>query len=151
MASPAVVCCCRKAAHKLSCKETSPEKQSSQIVNFRTFLVHCMKVHLIKKQSIEDYVAANSAARIPFSLWLTAIKGADWSTAGNMKETFGAADLLGNGSDRVVFNIGGNHYRMICHYVFARERVRLYICWIGKHAAYDKLCKKGEQYTVNAF
>jgi mRNA interferase HigB len=110
-----------------------------------------MKVHLIKKQSIEDYAAANPASRLPFAIWLTAIKGADWSKAPDIQKTFGAADLLGNGSDRVIFNIGGNNYRMICKYVFAKKRVRLYICWIGTHASYDRLCQKEQQYFINVY
>jgi mRNA interferase HigB len=110
-----------------------------------------MKVHLIKKQSIEDYAAANPASRVPISIWLTATKGADWSKASDIQQTFGSADLLGDGSNRVIFNIGGNNYRMICKYVFAKKRVRLYICWVGTHAAYNKLCQKELQYTINAY
>lgn len=110
-----------------------------------------MRVHLIKKQSIEDFVADHPGARLPFSIWLTAVKAVDWNQPSDIQQTFGSADLLGNGSDRVVFNIGGNNYRMICKYVFARSEVRLYVNWMGSHAAYDKLCKKNEQYTINKF
>src|SRR6476661_3942927 len=110
-----------------------------------------MKVHLIKKQSIEDFVARFPGARVPFSIWLTVIKAVDWNEPRDILQTFGAADLLGNGSDRVVFNIGGNNYRMICKYVFTRSEVRLYINWIGNHAAYDKLCKRNDQYSINIF
>src|SRR5688572_10165881 len=110
-----------------------------------------MKVHLIKKQSIEDYVAAIPDSRSSLTNWLSALKAADWDRTSDIQKTFGTADLLGNGSNRVVFNIGGNNYRMICKYVFAEKRVRLYVCWIGTHSRYDQLCKQARQYTVNVY
>ena len=66
-------------------------------------------------------------------------------------DTFGAADLLGNGSDRVVFNIAGNNYRMICKYHFGVNQVHLYVKWIGTHADYTELCKKNDQYTISVY
>ena len=76
---------------------------------------------------------------------------ADWTEPGDITKTFGSADLLGNGSDRVVFDIAGNNYRMICKYHFAVTRVHLYIKWIGTHAEYTKLCDANKQYTVNSY
>lgn len=96
-----------------------------------------MKVHLVKRQTIED--------------WLEKVKYADWGLPEDIQSTFGSADLLGNSSNRVVFDIGGNNYRMICKYVFGEKQVHLFVSWIGTHAAYDKLCKKNEQYTVNFY
>ena len=31
------------------------------------------------------------------------------------------------------------------------KQVHLFICWIGTHAEYDKLCNAGEQYSVNDY
>jgi mRNA interferase HigB len=110
-----------------------------------------MKVHLIRKETIENYVADNARSRSSFSIWLTAIKHADWKIPEDILETFGSADLLGKGSDRVVFDIGGNRYRMICKYVLGQKQVHLFICWIGTHAEYDWLCNKSKQYTITGF
>jgi mRNA interferase HigB len=110
-----------------------------------------MKVHLIRKETIESYVAGNARSKPSFAIWLTAIKYADWSAPSDIKLTFGAADLLGNGSSRVVFDIGGNNYRMICKYAFGDKQVHLFICWIGTHAEYDKLCNNEEQYTITNY
>jgi mRNA interferase HigB len=107
-----------------------------------------MRVHLIKKQAIEDYVVGHAASKSSFENWVTGVKYADWDTPEDIKRTFGSADLLGYGSDRVVFNIGGNNYRMICKYHFGITKVRLFVCWIGTHAEYDELCDQGEQYIV---
>ena len=110
-----------------------------------------MKVHLIKKQTIENYILANARSKSSFNIWLTAIKYADWTKPEEIKRTFGAADLLGNGSNRVVFDIGGNNYRMICKYQFGDTQVHLFICWLGSHAEYDELCYINKQYTINEF
>ena len=80
-----------------------------------------------------------------------ALKFADWKTPEDIAHTFKTADLLGNSCERVVFNIGGNHYRMICKYHFGLQKVHLFICWIGKHEEYDELCRKGEQYHINNY
>ena len=110
-----------------------------------------MKIHLIRKETIESFVTANARSRSSFTIWLTATKHADWDTPDDILQTFGSADLLGNGSDRVVFDIGGNKYRMICKYVFGQKQAHLFICWIGTHAEYDELCDKSKQYTVTDY
>jgi mRNA interferase HigB len=110
-----------------------------------------MKVHLIKKQTIEDYGKENARIRVPLSLWLSVLKGVDWKCPEDILKTFGAADLLGNSCERVVFNIGGNNYRMICHYVFGEKQAHLFVCWIGSHAEYTKLCKDKNQYRISIY
>ena len=107
-----------------------------------------MRVHLIKKATIEKYTADHAPGRQSFELWLTQIQYADWTAPGDITATFPTADLLGNGSNRVVFNIGGNKYRMICKYVFRGRQIRFYVCWIGTHAQYTNLCNRGDQYII---
>lgn len=110
-----------------------------------------MKVHLIKRQSVERFVAENARSRVAFQSWLSIVRYAEWDIPGDIIATFNSADLFGNGSDRVVFNIGGNNYRMICKYFFGDAKIHLFIKWIGSHAEYIKLCKEGKQYIVNEF
>ncbi len=110
-----------------------------------------MKVRLIKRRSIEDFAAENAGSRSSFRIWLTLLKQADWQSPADITRTFGSADLLGNGSERVVFDIAGNHYRMICKYHFGKARAHLYVKWIGTHAEYTELCHNKEQYRVNNY
>lgn len=110
-----------------------------------------MKVHLIKKKSIEDYILKNAQSKSAFEAWLVALKYAQWNEPNDMIITFNTADILGNGSGRVVFNIGGNNYRIICSYYFGTSQVHLFVKWIGTHSAYTKLCKSGMQYKVNLY
>ncbi len=106
-----------------------------------------MKVHLIKKQSIENYVKKNVGSKTSFETWFSIIKQADWDEPKDIVLTFNSADILGKSSDRVVFNIGGNNYRIICKYYFGNNRVHLFVKWIGTHAKYTQLCKTGKQYN----
>ena len=110
-----------------------------------------MKIHLIKEKTVRIYVLANVGSKIPFEEWLSKIKKADWNKPADIKNTFSSADLLGKGSNRVVFDIGGNNYRMICQYIFGEKEVHLFVCWIGTHAGYDKLCSDKQQYSVNEY
>jgi mRNA interferase HigB len=110
-----------------------------------------LRVRLIKKKVIEEFTNKNPGSRSSFRLWLTALKMADWTEPGDIAEAFRSADVLGSGSDRVVFNIAGNKYRAICKYQFGGKRVRLYVKWIGTHAAYSKLCADNKQFIVNSY
>ncbi len=110
-----------------------------------------MRVHLIKRQTIEDYAEQNARSRSSFRIWLAATRFADWNEPGDIQRTFASADLLGKSSSRVVFDIGGNNYRMICKYFFGEKEIHLFVCWIGTHADYDTLCKKNEQYKISKY
>lgn len=110
-----------------------------------------MRVRLIKRKSIEDFAIRNARSRSSFRLWLASLKHADWAKPGDITETFGSADLLGNGSNRVVFDIAGNNYRIICKYHFGITKLHLYVKWIGTHAEYTKLCDGNKQYIVNSY
>jgi mRNA interferase HigB len=67
--------------------------------------------------------------------WVHVVRGADWSKPNEVKETFRSADILKGG--RVVFDIGGNKYRLIAAIHYRGQRV--YIRFIGTHAEYDKI------------
>lgn len=110
-----------------------------------------MKVHLIRKETIEDFAKQNARSRVSFQDWMTKLKYADWKIPGDLIATFRSADLLGNNSNRVVFDIAGNAHRIICKYAFGDKQVHLFVCWIGTHAEYDKLCKANEQFTVSDY
>lgn len=110
-----------------------------------------MKVHLIRRETIVAYTKQNAQSRSGFEEWFVKLKYADWNEPEDVQDTFPATDLLGNGSNRVVFNIGGNKYRMVAKYAFGDSQIHLFICWIGTHAAYNTLCKAGLQYSVSNY
>lgn len=110
-----------------------------------------MKIHLIRKQTIEKYVSENAQSKSAFENWLSVIKWVEWKEPKDIISSFNSADILGKSSNRIVFNIGGNKYRMICSYHFGKKKVHLFIKWIGNHSEYTKLCAEGKQYSVEAY
>lgn len=110
-----------------------------------------MKVHLIRKETLEVYAWLNPQSRGPIEEWLYKIRHSDWKTPEDIKAGFAGADLLGRGSNRVIFNIGGNHYRLIAKYAFGEKQVHLFINWLGTHAEYDRVCNSNEQFTIQKF
>jgi mRNA interferase HigB len=79
-----------------------------------------------------------SDAEQPLRAWVSVAKAADWSRPAEIKATFRSADILAN--DRVVFNIGGNKYRLVVAVHYRGGRV--FIRFIGTHAEYDKIDAK---------
>lgn len=110
-----------------------------------------MIVHLIKKQTIEDYIHKNARSKESFEIWFSILNRADWNKPAEIISTFNSADILGKGSERVVFNIGGNNYRLICKYHFGNIKVHLFVKWIGTHAEYTRLCNERKQFEINEY
>jgi mRNA interferase HigB len=74
-------------------------------------------------------------AEQPLRTWVHIVEAADWSKPTDVKAMFRSADILKNG--RVIFDIGGNKYRLVAAIHYHGRRV--YIRFIGTHAAYDKI------------
>jgi len=110
-----------------------------------------MRVRLIKLKTIADYCAKQARGKSSFTIWVTQLRYVEWESPADIISTFSAADLIGNGTNRVVFNVGGNTYRVICKYYFGKRQVHLFVKWVGTHAEYTKLCEHNNQYTVNLF
>jgi mRNA interferase HigB len=110
-----------------------------------------MKVHLIKEKTIYLFSINHTNCYFPLEDWVDKIRNAGWEKPEDILFTFPSCDLLGNGSSRVIFNIKGNQFRLIGKYGFGENQVHLFICWIGSHADYSKLCAKGLQYTISTY
>jgi mRNA interferase HigB len=74
-----------------------------------------------------------SDAKGPLEAWHTEVAKARWESMADIKKSYRTADYVGN--DRVVFNIGGNKYRLIVAIRFQFGSV--YIRFVGTHAEYD--------------
>ena len=67
--------------------------------------------------------------------WYRATLAADWSNFHEMKKLFNSVDAVGN--DRFVFNIRGNHYRLVAMIFFDIRTV--FIRFVGLYKEYDKI------------
>lgn len=86
-----------------------------------------MKVHLIRRETVDAYKKENAQSRVSFDEWLVKLKYADWDEPADMLLSFRSTDLLGKGSNRVVFDIGGNKYRLIGKYAFGDAQKQYFI------------------------
>jgi mRNA interferase HigB len=74
-------------------------------------------------------------AKEPTLAWYRHTLHADWSSPAEVKQDFRNASILKD--SQVVFNIGGNKYRLVVWINYAYRVV--YIRFIGTHAQYDKI------------
>lgn len=74
--------------------------------------------------------------------WFHEAQQADWKGPGDVVKSYANASIVG--SDRVVFNIKGNDYRLV---VAINYRLQIiFIKWIGSHADYDEIDVKTVPY-----
>jgi mRNA interferase HigB len=71
----------------------------------------------------------------PLTAWRQLIKASLFVNPHELKEAFPKVSILTSGL--VVFNIGGNKYRLVASIAY-RTRI-VYVKWIGTHEDYDKL------------
>jgi mRNA interferase HigB len=74
-------------------------------------------------------------AQQPLLAWFKEVEKATWKSPAEVKRLYGSADFVGDG--RVVFNIGGNKYRLVVWVKYTVELVL--IKWVGTHEEYDAI------------
>jgi mRNA-degrading endonuclease HigB of HigAB toxin-antitoxin module len=89
-----------------------------------------MKVHLINKRLITEYLESNKEAKRNLSTWLTIITNADWSVLVDVNETFGFTSKEGR---ELKFYIPLSNLRVACRYHFHSNRVHILIRKIEIH------------------
>ncbi len=90
---------------------------------------------VISYGTIRDYLWNNKAAADSLAAWYLIMEKADFSNFNEMRIVFNSVDAVGN--DLYVFNIKGNHYRLIARIFFNKRTV--FIRFIGTHKQYDKV------------
>lgn len=83
-----------------------------------------------------------AVVRASVNAWYQEVKKASWRGPADIKRAYRNASLVG--ADRAVFNIKGNHYRLVVAVDYARTVV--FIKWIGTHEAYDRIDVRTVEY-----
>ena len=82
-------------------------------------------MRIIAKRTLRAFWRRQPRAEQPLKSWYAIAAKADWSSPADVKTAYRSASLVGN--DRVVFNIGGNHYRLVVRFgLSASNRVRAF-------------------------
>ena len=93
-------------------------------------------MRLIKQKTLVEQARLYPAAAPSLSNFASAVKTAKWESMHDIVRSM-AGSPSPVGRDRVVFNIAGNSFRLICAVDFRFGVV--YVKWFGNHAAYDKV------------
>lgn len=71
----------------------------------------------------------------PLKEWYVKVCYAEWHSLADMRKDFNSVDYVGN--QRYVFNINGNHYRLVVAVKLIPSLV--YVRFVGTHDEYDKI------------
>jgi mRNA interferase HigB len=90
-------------------------------------------MHVISRKKLKEAALRRGDLEGPLDAWFRIVKRASWGNLAGVRETFSTADAVGK---RTVFNIKGDHYRLIAeiNYRFGR----FYIRHVLTHAEYDR-------------
>ena len=90
-----------------------------------------MKV--VGRQRVEDFCAGYPEAAGRMNAWLLEAEKAEWKTPNDIKARYASASFLVE--NKVVFNIGGNRFRILTKVTYALQIVLIERA--GTHEEYD--------------
>lgn len=90
-------------------------------------------MHIISKPILRRFWTRHPKSQAPLEQWHTALSHTHATSFAALKQTFNSADWV-NGY--VIFDIGGNKWRVICTVVFRSQTV--YIKHVLTHKEYDQ-------------
>ena len=99
-------------------------------------------MRVIAKKTINAYRECYPEADGQLKAWVALIEGQEFKNFPELKYIFGSADFVQ--PDRVIFNIKGNHFRLITGVDFDRQAV--FVKWFGRHKDYNKINPSEVQY-----
>ena len=77
----------------------------------------------------------HQALKAALDAWFDEVRKAKWSSTAGIKRLYASASVVS--SDRIVFNIRGNAYRLVVAVDF--EKGIVWIKWLGTHRDYDRI------------
>jgi len=94
-------------------------------------------VRIIAKRALRAFweKEKHPNAEAPLLAWYRTVQHEDWNAPAMVKARFPKASIIGD--SRVVFNIRGNHYRLVAKIDY-RHRI-VFVRFVGTHADYDRI------------
>lgn len=96
-------------------------------------------MRVIARRTLTEFVATlgghrdHRAVKAALAAWYDEVRKAKWSSSAELKSQYTNASIVG--SERAVFNIKGNNYRLAVAIDYEKRIV--WIKWIGSHADYS--------------
>ncbi len=92
-------------------------------------------MRIISRRTLREFWNKHANSQEQLKAWYRECEKASWKNSNELKVDFPSASLLK--SQKVVFNIKGNTYRLIVKINF--EFQIIWILFLGTHAEYDKI------------
>ena len=93
-------------------------------------------MRIISKATLRTFWERHPRAAGPLQSWYALVAASEWRRPADVKDLFGTSvDFVAD--NRIVFDIGGNKYRLIVRVSYAYGQVL--IKFIGTHAEYDRI------------
>lgn len=90
-------------------------------------------MHIISRKVLRQFWQEYPDSQTALIRWFKLMETEKFQSFEELRSVFPSADIVG---DLIVFNIGGNKYRLITSIHFNRQKV--YIRYILTHSEYDK-------------
>ncbi len=93
-------------------------------------------MQVIARRTLKEFWGRHPRAEGPIRVWFAVVRKARWNGPNDVKRQFGTTvDFVAD--NRLIFDLGGNKYRLIAHvsYRFGRVLVK----FIGTPAEYDRI------------
>lgn len=98
-------------------------------------------MHVISRKILRDFCEAHADACDTLYDWHRVAMKAEWENIVDVQRFYAKAEAVGNFT---LFNIKGNHYRLIVDIVYSSQRI--YIKYVLTHAEYNKDKWKDDPY-----
>lgn len=95
-------------------------------------------MHIITRTRLTEFGRKHADAAGPLREWVRVMRRKQYRQHLEVRKDFPLVDFVG--SRTVVFNIGGNKYRLVVHMRY--DLGRIYVRHVVTHAEYTRLMKK---------
>ena len=92
-------------------------------------------MRIISRRILREFWEKHPDTIIPLQAWFRDVEQATWKTPADSKAVYKNARIISN--NRIVFNIKGNHYRIVVVVVY--QHAVVYIRFVGTHNEYDQI------------
>jgi len=91
-------------------------------------------MQVLGRNELSSFWQHHANAKGALEAWFDEAQSAQWTRPQDIRNRYRSADFLAD--DRVIFNIKGNHYRLVVKVRYQNGIV--VIEWVGTHAQYNK-------------
>ena len=92
-------------------------------------------MRVIAKKTLREFWIRHPDCEQQLKSWYQEAGAADWKSPRDIKKEYPTASILAD--NRIVFNIKGNHYRLVVKINYGYRMV--WVRFVGTHAQYDKI------------